>query len=171
MQGVNKVILIGRLGQDPEVRATPSGQSVATLRVATSESWVKDGQREERTEWHRVIVWGRQAETVGKYLTKGRAVFIEGKIQTRSWDDQQSGQKRFMTEIVASNVQFLDSGARAADSSGGYGANRDAQGAGEDFGYGQPQAGNMPAAAGLGAGSGGSEMANDFGTLDDDVPF
>jgi single-strand DNA-binding protein len=168
MQGVNKVILIGRLGQDPEVRATPSGQSVATLRVATSESWVKDGQREERTEWHRVIVWGRQAETVGKYLTKGRAIFVEGKIQTRSWDDAQSGQKRFMTEIVANNIQFLDSGARAAES--GYGAQRDgqAQGGHDDFGYGQGMAGGAAGGAAMGS---GSEAAGDFGALDDDVPF
>jgi single-strand DNA-binding protein len=113
MQGVNKVILVGRLGQDPEVRATPSGQTVASLRIATSESWIKDGQREERTEWHRVVVWGKQAENVGKYLAKGRSVFVEGKLQTRSWDDATSGQKRFMTEIVASNVQFLDSGSPA----------------------------------------------------------
>jgi single-strand DNA-binding protein len=165
MQGVNKVILIGRLGQDPEVRATPSGQSVATLRVATSESWVKDGQKEERTEWHRVIVWGRQAETVGKYLSKGRSVFIEGKLQTRSWDDAQSGQKRFMTEIVASNVQFLDSGARSADS-GAYSQSRETNPGGDDFGYGQGAQ-----ASGAAGGVSNPSLNSDFGSIDDDVPF
>lgn len=167
MQGVNKVILVGRLGQDPEIRATPSGQTVASLRIATSESWIKDGQREERTEWHRVVVWGKQAENVGKFLTKGRAVFIEGKLQTRSWDDQQSGQKRYMTEIVASNVQFLDSGARGAENaysgsgapSGGYQPSQAGSSQGDSFGYGQPSS------------PGSSGVAHDFGSLDDDVPF
>ena len=170
MQGVNKVILVGRLGQDPEIRATPSGQTVASLRVATSESWIKDGQREERTEWHRVVVWGKQAENVGKFLSKGRAVFIEGKIQTRSWDDQQSGQKRYMTEIVASNVQFLDSGSRGGDSA--YSAAPQAT-----AGQGSPYSGNGPAAQDEGYGyssspsAGTSGMSHDFGSLDDDVPF
>lgn len=159
MQGVNKVILIGRLGQDPEIRATPSGQTVASLRVATSESWIKDGQREERTEWHRVVVWGKQAENVGKYLSKGRAVFIEGKLQTRSWDDAQSGQKRYMTEIVASNVQFLDS---TRNTESGYGAARDTgMDVGDDAGFGN-------GAMGAGMNSSGAQS---FSSLDDDVPF
>ena len=89
MQGVNKVILLGRLGADPESRMTPSGQQVCTLRMATSESFTKEGQREERTEWHRVVLWGRLAELASKYLRKGRACYVEGKIQTRQWDDQQ----------------------------------------------------------------------------------
>lgn len=110
MSGVNKVILVGRLGTEPEVRSTPSGQLVATLSIATSESWMKEGKREEKTEWHRVILWSRQAELAQKYLKKGRMVYIEGKLQTRSWQDQQ-GQKRYTTEIVANNLQFIDSGA------------------------------------------------------------
>lgn len=105
---VNKVILVGRLGADPEVKAIGSGSTVARLNLATSESWVKDGQKQERTEWHRVTVWGKLAEICGKHLSKGRQVYVEGKLQTRQWEDQQ-GQKRYTTEIVASTVQFLGS--------------------------------------------------------------
>jgi single-strand DNA-binding protein len=107
MSGVNKVILIGRLGQDPEVRYTPSGQAVANFTMATSENWTgKDGQKQERTEWHRIVVWGRLAELCKDYLRKGRQVYIDGKLQTRSWDDKE-GKKRYTTEIVANTVQFL----------------------------------------------------------------
>lgn len=107
MSGVNKVILIGRLGQDPEVRYTPSGQAVANFSMATSENWTgKDGQKQERTEWHRIVVWGRLAELCKDYLRKGRQVYIDGKLQTRSWDDK-DGKKRYTTEIVANTVQFL----------------------------------------------------------------
>lgn len=109
MAGVNKALIIGRLGADPEMRTITNGQNVAQLSVATSENWTdRDGQRQERTEWHRVVVWGKLAEICGKYLAKGREVFIEGRIQTRSWEDQQ-GQKRYTTEIVANNVQFIGS--------------------------------------------------------------
>ena len=104
---VNKVILVGRLGQNPEVRYTPSGASVANFSIATSENWTdKSGQKQERTEWHRVVVWGKLAELCGKYLTKGRQVYVEGRLQTRSWEDQQ-GQKKYTTEIVANTVQFI----------------------------------------------------------------
>lgn len=106
MSGVNKVILIGRLGKDPEVKAIANGQNVARLTVATSETWVKDGQRQEKTEWHNITVWGKLAEICGKHLSKGRQVYIEGKLQTRSWEDQ-NGQKRYATDIVANTVQFL----------------------------------------------------------------
>lgn len=105
--GVNKVILVGNLGANPEVRYTQSGQTVANLRIATTERWTdKSGQKQEATEWHRVVVWGRQAEIVSQYLTKGRQVYVEGRIRTRQWQDQ-SGQKRYSTEIVAQNVQML----------------------------------------------------------------
>lgn len=113
MSGVNKVILVGRLGADPEVKAIGSGSTVARLNIATSETWVKDGQRQERTEWHRVTVWGKLAEICGKHLAKGRQVYVEGKLQTRQWEDQQ-GQKRYTTEIVASTVQFLGAGGAEA---------------------------------------------------------
>lgn len=113
MSGVNKVILVGRLGADPELKSVGQGQSVARLSLATSENWMgKDGQRQERTEWHRVVVWGRQAENCGKHLSKGRQVYIEGRLQTRSWEDA-NGQKRYTTEIVASTVQFLGGGTGA----------------------------------------------------------
>jgi single-strand DNA-binding protein len=115
MSGVNKVIIVGRLGGDPEVRYTPGGQAVAKLSVATSENWTgKDGNKQERTEWHRVVVWGKMAEVVGQHLTKGRQVYVEGRLQTRSWDDKTSGQKRYATEIVANTVQFLGGGAGAS---------------------------------------------------------
>lgn len=104
---VNKVILVGNLGQDPEVRYTPSGSAVANFSIATNESWKsKDGQDQERTEWHKIVVWGKQAENCGEYLSKGRTVYIEGRLQTRSWDDKE-GVKRYTTEIVANTVQFL----------------------------------------------------------------
>ena len=107
MSGVNKVILIGNLGANPELRYTQGQQAVANLRLATTEKWTdKNGQKQEATEWHRVVVWGKQAEICGQYLTKGRQVYIEGSIRTRQWQDQQ-GQKRFTTEIVARNVQML----------------------------------------------------------------
>lgn len=114
---VNKVIIVGRLGADPEVKAIGSGSTVARLNVATSETWVKDGNKQEKTEWHRITVWGKLAEICGKHLSKGRQVYVEGKLQTRSWEDQQ-GQKRYSTEIVASTVQFLGaaSGERSASS-------------------------------------------------------
>tara|TARA_B100000749_G_scaffold280898_1_gene280882 strand:+ start:81174 stop:81617 length:444 start_codon:yes stop_codon:yes gene_type:complete len=119
MSGVNKAIIIGRLGADPEVRQISSGNTVATLSVATSETWNdKNGQRQERTEWHRVVVWGKTAEICGKYLSKGRQVYLEGRLQTRSWEDQQ-GQKRYTTEIVATTVQFLG-GNNANSGAGNY---------------------------------------------------
>ena len=112
--GVNKVILVGNLGANPEVRSTQGGQMVANLRLATTERWTdKNGQKQEQTEWHRVVVWGRQAEIVSQYLTKGRQIYVEGRIRTRQWQDQQ-GQKRFTTEIVAQNIQMLGSRGDAA---------------------------------------------------------
>ena len=107
MSGVNKVILVGNLGANPEMRFTQGGQAVANLRIATSERWTdRNGQKQETTEWHRVVVFGKQAEIVGQYLTKGRQVYIEGRLQTRQWQDQQ-GQKRYTTEVVAQRVQML----------------------------------------------------------------
>lgn len=115
MSGVNKVILVGRLGADPEVKAISSGNTVCRLNIATSETWTKDGQKQEKTEWHRVNVWGKLAEICGKHLSKGRQVYVEGKLQTRQWEDQQ-GQKRYSTEIVASTVQFLGSSSERTSS-------------------------------------------------------
>ena len=108
MNGVNKAIIVGNLGSDPEVRYTPSGHPVASFNVATTESWTKDGDKQEKTEWHRIVLWRKQAELAGKYLSKGSKVYIEGKLETRKWEDQ-NGQTRYTTEIIGQNVQFLDS--------------------------------------------------------------
>jgi len=104
---VNKVILIGRLGADPEIRYTADGQPVATFRIATNEVRVKNGQRQEHTEWHRIVAFGRLAEICGEYLSKGRRVYIEGRIRTRSFEDR-DGQRRYITEIVANDMRMLD---------------------------------------------------------------
>jgi single-strand DNA-binding protein len=124
MSGINKVIIVGRLGADPEMKTISAGQTVTRLNVATSEAWTgKDGQKQERTEWHRITVWGKLAEICGKHLSKGRQVYVEGRLQTRQWEDPQ-GQKRYTTEIVANTVQFLGSAGErtersAAASNGG----------------------------------------------------
>jgi len=105
--GINKVILIGRLGGDPEVRYTTNGGAVANFNLATNESWTdKSGQKQERTEWHRVVIWGKMAELCGQYLSKGRQAYVEGRLQTREWNDKE-GNKRYTTEIIAQNIQFL----------------------------------------------------------------
>jgi single-strand DNA-binding protein len=116
MAGINKVILIGRLGSDPEVRYTPSGVAVANFNIATSEEWKdKDsGEKRERTEWHRIVAWRKLGEICGEYLSKGKQVYIEGRLQTRDWEDR-DGNKRYTTEIVANDVQFL--GARDSSES------------------------------------------------------
>lgn len=132
MSGINKVIIIGRMGADPEVKTITGGNTVARLSVATSENWKdKEGQKQERTEWHKVVVWGKLAELCGKYLAKGRQVYVEGRLQTRSWEDQQ-GQKKYTTEVVANTVQFL--GAAGGASAGtGHANSSDSFGA-QDFG-------------------------------------
>ncbi len=114
---VNKVIILGRLGQDPEIKYTPSGAAVCNFSLATSETWndKNSGQKQERTEWHRVVVWGKLAELCNQYLAKGRQAFVEGKLQTRSWDDK-DGNKRYTTEINATTVQFIGGQASAGSS-------------------------------------------------------
>ncbi|WP_237060472.1 single-stranded DNA-binding protein [Microbulbifer sediminum] len=134
-KGINKVILIGNLGADPETRYMPSGGAVTNVNLATSETW-KDkqtGQQQERTEWHRVVFFNRLAEIAGEYLRKGSKVYIEGSLRTRKWQDKNSGQDRYTTEIVANEMQMLDS--RGGDQ-GGYG-----QGMGNQGGYGQQNQG------------------------------
>ena len=116
---VNKAILIGRLGKDPEVRYTPDGTMVTNFNLATDEQWKdKNGEKVQKTEWHRIVTFGKLAEICGNYLVKGKLIFVEGRIQTRSWEDK-DGVKRFTTEIIASNMQMLDSRAqsKADDSS------------------------------------------------------
>jgi single-strand DNA-binding protein len=158
---VNKVILIGNLGAKPELKYLPSGQAVCELRLATNESFTdKNQQKQERTEWHRVVVWGKQGENCAQYLDKGRPVYVEGRLQTRSWDDKTSGEKRYMTEIVANSVQFL--GGRDGGGEGGGGGGRGGGGGG----YGPPRGGG-------GGESGGGGGGGEFGgpPSDDDIPF
>jgi single-strand DNA-binding protein len=117
MASVNKVILIGNLGRDPELRYTQGGQAVANFTLATNERFsTKDGDKQERTEWHRIVAWGRTGELCAQYLSKGRSVYLEGRLQTREWEDKE-GQKRRTTEVVATTVQFL--GGRGEGGSGG----------------------------------------------------
>jgi single-strand DNA-binding protein len=144
MAGINKVIIVGRLGRDPEVRYTPDGTAVANFSIATSDEWKdkQSGEKKERTEWHRIVAWRGLGETCGKYLSKGRQVYVEGKLQTRSWE--KDGVTHYMTEIVASDVQFL--GGRE-DNTGAGRSSKDAMG---DMGYPEPP------------------MAS---TQDDDIPF
>ncbi len=159
-RGVNKVILVGNLGNDPETRYMPSGGAVTNITVATSESW-KDkqtGQPQERTEWHRVVFFNRLAEIAGEYLRKGSKVYLEGSLRTRKWQDK-SGQDRYTTEIVAAEMQMLDS-----------------RGAGQ--GAGNYQQGQESAPAPQGAPAQGAAAAapaaaapTDFGDFDDDIPF
>jgi single-strand DNA-binding protein len=119
---VNRVILVGNLGKDPEVRYTSGGQAVANLRIATSRSWTdkQSGQRKEETEWHDVEVWGKQAEQCGEYLAKGRQVYVEGRLKTDKWQDKQTNQERSKVKVVAENVRFL--GGRGGAGGGGGGA-------------------------------------------------
>ncbi len=122
MASVNRVILIGNLGRDPELRYTAGGQPVASFSVATNERWNdREGKTQERTEWHRIVVWGKQGENCANYLQKGRTVYIEGRLQTREWEDKE-GHKRQTTEVVAQSVQFLDRREGAPRGSGGGGA-------------------------------------------------
>ncbi|MEN9722214.1 MAG: single-stranded DNA-binding protein [Pseudomonadota bacterium] len=163
---VNKVILIGRLGQNPEVRHTPSGSSVANFSVATNEAWTdKSGQKQERTEWHRVVVWGKLADLCGQYLAKGRQIFVEGKLQTRQWQDK-DGQTKYTTEVLAQTVQFLGGNAQA-----GMGA-----GAGAGMGAGAMAGSGGYAGSSMGFGS-NAPMAMDTSGMaepsftEDDIPF
>ncbi|MEY4375524.1 MAG: hypothetical protein RJB26_74 [Pseudomonadota bacterium] len=178
-RGVNKVILIGNLGQDPESRAMPSGKAVTNLRIATSESWrdKQTGEMKEQTEWHSVVIFDRLAEIAKDYLRKGSKVYIEGRLRTRKWQDK-NGQDRYTTEITANELQMLDSkgagggmgggmggggegGAprRSSGGGGGYGGGAGGGGGGFDDDYGQ--------SAPSGGGRGGSSAPD----LDDDIPF
>ena len=154
-RGVNKVILVGNVGNDPEVRYMPNGNAVANVSVATSDSW-KDkntGDQQERTEWHRVVFFNRLAEIVEQYIKKGSKLYLEGRLQTRSWE--QDGVKRYSTEIVASEMQMLDS--------------RGSAGSGQDFG-GQPSAPGAPSQKPADA-SEPATPAGNFDNFDDDIPF
>ena len=117
MASINKVILVGRLGKDPEVKATPSGSTVAKFSLATDERYTdRDGNKQERTEWHNIVAWGKLGEICGQYLRKGKLIYIEGKIRTESWEDKETKVKRYRTDIIADNMQMLD---RKGDEEGG----------------------------------------------------
>ena len=155
---VNKVILIGNLGKDPEVRYTQGGQAVANLRIATSRSWTdkQSGQRKEETEWHDVEVWGKQAEQCGEYLAKGRQVYVEGRLKTDKWQDKQTGQERSRVKVVADSVRFLGGRGQGAGPGRPHGPEE-----GPPGGFEEPDAGPGPASGGGGGGGGGP----------DDIPF
>lgn len=173
MRGVNKVILVGTLGRDPEVRFTPNGNAIANLNVATSEQWTDkaSGEKQEKTEWHRVVIFGKLAEIAGQYLKKGSQVYLEGKLQTRKWQDQ-SGQDRYSTEIVLDingSMQMLGGGNR--DSNAGH-SGGDA-GYGDNSGQSQQRSQGDSGAAYRAARNGNPQPApSSFGPdLDDDIPF
>lgn len=150
MAGVNKVILIGNLGRDPELRYTQGGQAVANFTLATSENWTdKSGEKVERTEWHRIVTWGRTAELCAQYLSKGRTAYIEGRLQTREWEDR-DGNKRQTTEINANTVQFLGGPGGSGGGGGGGGG------------------GSAPRG---GSGSSGPPSDGAPPSTDDDIPF
>lgn len=156
MASVNKVILVGNLGRDPEVRYMPDGAAIANISVATTDTWKdKNGERQERTEWHRVAFFGKLAEIVGEYLKKGSQVYVEGRLQTRKWQDKE-GQDRYTTEIVADRMQML--GGR-----GGAGTKEVA----EPYGA-EPAA---PAAGGSSAGAAKKPAGTKFDDFEDDIPF
>jgi len=166
-RGINKVILIGHLGQDPEVRALPSGSSIANLRIATTESWKdkQSGEFKEQTEWHTVVLFGRTAEVAAEYLKKGSQVFIEGRLRTRKWQDK-TGNDRYSTEIVGNDMQML----------GGRGQGGGASGGGRDTGRGAGSAAGAAGAAGAASTSSTGEFSEAPATstehdFDDDIPF
>ncbi|GAB5413288.1 MAG: single-stranded DNA-binding protein [Congregibacter sp.] len=170
-RGVNKVILVGNLGNDPETRFMPSGGSVTNISLATSESW-KDkqtGQPQERTEWHRVVFFNRLAEIAGEYLKKGSKVYVEGSLRTRKWQDQ-SGNDKYTTEIVASEMQMLDSrGGSGGYDQGGYDQSSQAGGYGQGGGQQAPQ--NTGGFGGPQSGGGQASTAPAMNDIDDDIPF
>jgi single-strand DNA-binding protein len=174
-RGVNKVILIGNLGQDPESRAMPSGKAVTNLRIATSETWrdKQTGEMKEQTEWHTVVMFDRLAEIAKDYLRKGSKVYVEGRLRTRKWQDK-SGQDRYTTEITANELQMLDTKGGGGGMGGGEGGapRRSGGGAGgAGGGYGGGAGGGFDDDYGQAAPSGGGRGASSAPDLDDDIPF
>jgi single-strand DNA-binding protein len=162
-RGINKVILIGHLGQDPEVRALPSGSSIANLRIATTESWKdkQSGEFKEQTEWHTVVLFGRTAEVAAEYLKKGSQVFIEGRLRTRKWQDK-TGNDRYSTEIVGNDMQML--GGRGQGAGGGGEGGRAAYGGGG-------RAAPAPKSEGGGGEFSDAPATSTEHDFDDDIPF
>ena len=180
-EGLNRAILVGNLGMDPELKFTQGGQAVLRIRLATSESYLsKTGERQERTEWHTVVVWGKRAEALNKILSKGRTIWVEGRIQTRSWEDAKDGSKRYATEINAQNIGLVGgSGGGGGGGAGGAGGGGYGSGGGGRGGYGgagggggAPGGGGGGFEGGGGGAGGGFEGGPEFdGGADDDIPF
>ena len=170
MASVNKVILLGNLGKDPETRYTTGGEAVTNLNIATSETWKdKSGEKQEKTEWHRVVLFGRQAEIAGEYLKKGRSVYIEGRLQTRKYTDK-DGVEKYSTEVVGDRMQLIG-GAREGGGGGGSGGDADFSAPTGGSGGGRRDSG----APSSGSGGGGSKPAGstkkNVDDFDDDIPF
>ncbi len=167
MASVNKVILIGNLGRDPETRYTTGGDAVTNLRIATTEQWKdKSGEKQEKTEWHTVVLFGRQAEVAGEYLKKGRSVYIEGRLQTRKYTDKE-GVEKYSTEVVGDRMQLL--GSREGGGSGGSGGGDvEFSSTGGSGGGGAQRSGGAGAGAGAKSGGAAKPKTDDF---DDDIPF
>jgi single-strand DNA-binding protein len=159
MKSVNKVILVGNLGKDPEIKYTPQGKPVAKFSLATNERYKdKDGQWQDRTEWHNIVLWERLAEIAGEYLKKGGKVYIEGRIRTDSWDDKQSGQKKYMTNIIGSDIVLLGGRGEGAEHSGG--SRAASASAGNSFDQSVPEAEHAPAST-----------SSSGPITDEDIPF
>jgi single-strand DNA-binding protein len=169
-RGINKVILIGHLGQDPEVRALPSGSSIANLRIATTESWKdkQSGEFKEQTEWHTVVLFGRTAEVAAEYLKKGSQVFIEGRLRTRKWQDK-TGNDRYSTEIVGNDMQMLGGRGQGGGASGG--ASAGAGGGGRDTGRGAGGAASAATSSSTGGEFSDAPATSTEHDFDDDIPF
>jgi single-strand DNA-binding protein len=163
MASVNKVIIVGNLGRDPEVRYTPSGAAVCNVSVATTRNWKnkESGERQEETEWHRVVFYDRLAEIAGEYLKKGRSVYVEGRLKTRKWQDKE-GKDQYTTEVIATDMQMLGSreGGGATDERGS-----------DDYGGGAPQRSAPAARPAAGKPAPSKSSATGFDNMDDDIPF
>ncbi len=163
-KSVNKVILLGNVGKDPEIKYTPNGTAVATFSIATGERFKdKQGEFQERTEWHNIVAWDKLAEIISNYVKKGNKLYLEGRIQTRSWDDKQTGEKKYKTEIVASDISLL-------------GGKSDGGGSGEEGGYNQRSSGGYsrnpgPQSQSQPQSSRSDDYAADTQISDDDIPF
>ena len=163
-KSVNKVILLGNLGKDPEIKYTPSGTAVANFSIATGERYKdKEGQWQERTEWHNIVAWDKLAEIIGQYVKKGSKLYLEGRLQTRSWDDKQTGEKKYRTEIVAQDISLLGGRGEGGGSSSG-----------DEYSGGQQQRGGYSRGAGASS-QGSSAPADDYAhsteISDEDIPF
>ena len=160
MASVNKVILVGNLGKDPEVKYTPSGMAVARFTLATNDRYKdKDGNWQDKTEWHNLVAFQRTAEIVGEYLKKGRTCYVEGRLQTSSWDDKESGQKKYRTEIIVNDLVLLGGGREGGEGGGPYGGSRGGSKSSENFDQRGPEHDNAPATPNTGE------------ITDEDIPF